>query len=134
MDLKKAMKVYEKTNLSTMPMIGYVLLLLNECLYNVRNCGNAVVENEGAQRNESVSKAQKLLFELMSVTDRRTTEGERLFTYYAYLNQCLVEVRINESDLHLKQIEQALLEMIASWEVARPIDRGEGYTGREIRL
>ena len=128
------MKVYEATNLSTMPMIGYVLLLLNECLYNVRKCGNAVEENEIDQRNKSVSKAQKLLFELMIVTDRRTAEGERLFIYYAYLNQCLVEVRINESDQHLKQIESALLEMIASWEAARPITRGEGYTGREIRL
>ena len=134
MDMKKAMRVYEETNLSTMPMIGYVLLLLNECLYNVQNCGNAVEENEVDQRNESVSKAQKLLFELMTVTDRRTVKGERLFTYYAYLNQCLVEVRINESDEHLIQIEQALLEMIASWEAARPMTRGEGYMGRDIRL
>ena len=134
MDLKKAMKVYEETNLSTMPMIGYVLLLLNECLYNVRNCGNTVEENEVDQRNESVSKAQKLLFELMAIMDRRTTEGERLFTYYAYLNQCLVEVRINESDEHLKKVEQALLEMIGSWEVARPLTREVGYMGREIRL
>ena len=124
MDLKKVTRLYKETNLSTMSMTKYVLLLTKECLYHVRNY-------EG---NNSVTKAQKILFELMTVTDRRTTEGERLFTFYTYLNQCLVEVRVNGSKQHLKQVEQYLQEMIASWEDAKPPIQRIGYTRQDLKL
>ena len=51
--------------------------------------------HDAHSRNASLSKAQDLLFELMTTTDRQTEEGERLVTFYAYLNQCLVEIRIS---------------------------------------
>lgn len=124
MDLKQVTRIYKETNLSTMSGIEYVLLLLKECLYHVRNY-------EG---NESVAKAQKILFELMTITDRGVAEGERLFIFYTYVNQCLVEVRLNGSEEHLSLVEQYLLEMIASWEDAKPPIQRIGYTRQDVRL
>ena len=130
MDLEKVTKIYKETNLSTMSMIEYVLLLLKECLYNVRNYG----ESESSERNEPITKAQKIVFELMVTVDRGTSEGERLFTFYKYVNQCLVEVRLNGSEKHLNLVEQYLLSMIASWEDAKPPTQRIGYTQQDLRL
>lgn len=130
MDLEKVTKIYKETNLSTMSMTEYVLLLLKECLYNVRN-----YEGSGrSEQNESITKAQKIIFELMTTVDRRTKEGERLFTFYTYVNQCLVEVRLNGSEKHLNLVEQYLLEMLASWEDAKPPIQRIGYTRQDLRL
>lgn len=130
MDLEKVTKIYKETNLSTMSMVEYALLLLKECLYYVHN----YEENEISEQHELISKAQKLLFELMTITDRRTAEGERLFTFYTYVNQCLVEVRINKSEQHLKLVERYLEEMIASWEDTKPVIKRKGYTRQDLRL
>lgn len=127
MDLKKVTKLYKETNLSTMPMVEYVLLLLNECLFHVR-------QYEENELNESISKAQKLLFELMALTDRRTAEGERLYTFYTYVNQCLVEVRINKSEQHLKLVQHYLEDMIVSWEDTKPVIERKGYQRQDLRL
>ena len=127
MDLKKVTKLYQETNLSTMPMVEYVLLLLNECLFHVQ-------QYEENELNESISKAQKILFELMALTDRKTAEGERLFTFYTYVNQCLVEVRINKSEEHLKLVQHYLEEMIASWKDTKPVIERKGYRRQDLRL
>lgn len=124
MKFKKVTRIYKEANLSTMSDIAYVLLLLKKCLQVLKN-------NMG---NESIEQAQDILFELMMTADRKTVEGERLFTYYVYLNQCLVQFRISPNQAELNRIIRALEELIAAWESVRVKGKERKSRGSDIRL
>lgn len=124
MKFKKVTRIYKEANLSTMSDIAYVLLLLKKCLHVLKN-------NMG---NESIEQAQDILFELMMTADRKTVEGERLFTYYVYLNQCLVQFRISPNQAELNRIIRALEELVAAWESIRVKGKERKYRGSDIRL
>ena len=130
MDYKKATQIYKETNLATMSMSNYVLLLLKECLVMVRLYG----ESDVNEQNEHILKAQKIVFELMTITNRKSAEGNRLFTFYMHINQCLIEVRITKSEKYLKKVEEYLLEMINSWESTKPVIENRGYTRQDVKL
>lgn len=125
MDFRKASKVYQETNLSTIPVIDYVLLLLNEVL---RNLDDYLQFDNPEERKEALGKAQELLFELMATVDHKTAEGERLQLYYAYLNQCLIEIRIHDTPEMPEHVMVQIRELIASWEIAKAETRRLRYT------
>ena len=128
MDVKKAAERYQQTNYATLSTIEYVLLLLNECLHYVAIAETAVRTEDIEELYEYISKTQHLLFELMAATNTQSTEGKRLSSFYAYLNQCLVEVRLNKEPDKLEMVKQHLEELIESWEVAKQKGRIEKYT------
>ena len=128
MDVKKAAERYQQTNYATLSTIEYVLLLLNECLHYVAIAETAVRTEDIEELYEYISKTQHLLFELMAATNTQPTEGKRLSSFYAYLNQCLVEVRLNKEPDKLEMVKQHLEELIESWEVAKQKGRIEKYT------
>ncbi|MFS0575546.1 flagellar protein FliS [Sporosarcina sp. 179-K 3D1 HS] len=125
MDFRKATKVYQETNLSTIPVIDYVLLCLNEVLRNIEIYAES---NNPEERKEALAKAQDLLFELMATVDHKTAEGERLQIYYAYLNQCLIEIRIQDTPGLLEQVALQVGELVDSWEIAKAETRKQKYT------
>jgi len=127
-DVKKAAERYQQTNYATLSSIEYVLLLLNECLRYVEIVETAVRTENKEELYEYISKTQHLLFELMAASNTQSKEGKRLSTFYAYLNQCLVEVRLNKEPEILDGVTQHLMEMIESWEVAKQKGRIEKYT------
>lgn len=128
MDVKKAAERYQQTNYATLSTIEYVLLLLNECLRYVDIAETAVREKDREELYVYISKTQHLLFELMATTNTHSAEANRLSSFYAYLNQCLVEVRLNKEPETLVMVMQHLEEMIESWEVAKQKGRIEKYT------
>ncbi|HJF33008.1 MAG TPA: flagellar protein FliS [Sporosarcina psychrophila] len=128
MDVKKAAERYQQTNYATLSTIEYVLLLLNECLHYVAITETAVQTESKEELYEYISKTQHLLFELMAATNTQSAEGKRLSSFYVYLNQSLVEVRLNKEPAVLEMVKQHLEELIESWEVAKQKGRIEKYT------
>lgn len=128
-DLKGVAKLYKKSNQSTIPTVEYVLLLLRETLKNIKQYQvNREVFNPAQEHNIYLITAQQFLFELLATVDRDTEAGERLYTFYAYLNQCLVNVRLTDNISSLGLVEQQLLELIDSWEVSKQTTRLRSYT------
>jgi len=127
MNYKRATKIYQDNNISTIPIIEYVLLLLKEVLKNVQLYDEMFDLEDDFSRNKVVSKAQDLLFELMATTDRNSVEGERLLSFYAHLNQCLVELRIAENSNLQTHVKLQLEELIDSWEEAKQTSRLQKY-------
>ena len=127
-DVKKAAERYQQTNYATLSTIEYVLLLLNECLRYVDIAETAVRTENKEELYEYISKTQHLLFELMAATSTQLEEGKRLSSFYAYLNQCLVGVRLNKEPEILEMVTQHFVDLIESWEVAKQKGRIEKYT------
>lgn len=128
MDVKKAAERYQQTNYATLSTIEYVILLLNECLRYVGIAETAVRTEHKEELYEYISKTQHLLFELMATTNTQYEEGKRLSLFYAYLNQCLVQVLLNKEPEILEGVMQNLVELIESWEEAKQKGRIEKYT------
>ncbi len=115
---------------SAVSITDYVLLLLKECLALVR----AYSEIDAVEQNELKLKMQKIVFDLMSMTNRKSGERTRLFTFYMHINQCLIEVRLTKSKKHLKKVEAYLLEMLESWQSRKPIIENKGYKRQALKL
>jgi flagellar protein FliS len=128
-DLKRVANLYKKSNQSTLPTVEYVLLLLKEAVKNINFY--RVTRETSNPVEESISYlivAQQLLFELLATVDRDIDAGERLYTFYAYLNQCLVDVRLTDNAAPLELVEEQLLELIDSWEESKQTTRLRTYT------
>ncbi|WP_342513007.1 flagellar protein FliS [Sporosarcina sp. FSL K6-1522] len=132
MNFKHAAHRYKETNLVTRTEVEHVLVLLNECLCQTYLCEKAIQSEDRESLYACLTTAQQLLFELMATADRRTVEGERLLSFYAYLNQCLVQVRLNQKLAALHEVLEYLQEMIKSWEIAKQKSRQQNYTSEWI--
>ncbi len=117
MDYKKVAEVYKKSNAATLSMSEYVPLLLTECLDLLR----LYEESPENLQKELILKAQQLIFKLMANTNRLSVEGSRSLAQYMQINQCLDQVRLTQSNPHVKKAEKLLLETMKSWQDAKPI-------------
>lgn len=126
MQFEKVAKRYKETTLSTMSVLDYTLLLLKECL-------NAVEKAVAHDRpRESIALAQEFLFELMGDVDQHHAGGKRLFHFYIYLNQCLVEYQLKHDVTQLQRVADYLIEMIAMWEATKPIGKRYSYKRHDL--
>lgn len=125
MNLNRAMKIYRETHASTIPTMEYILLLLKGTIKNIRFCQQS---NEWEEIQATLSNTQDLLFELMASADRNIEEGERLFTFYVYLNQLLVDVQIQKSTERLTVVEVFAEQLLEAWEEAQQRTRKRNFT------
>src|SRR5690606_34129469 len=68
-DIEKAIQIYKEASASTLSMMEYVLLLLNELQKNIQQCKLAIEAGDVDERDRTLQKAQDFLFELMTTTD-----------------------------------------------------------------
>ncbi|QTD41170.1 flagellar protein FliS [Sporosarcina sp. Te-1] len=129
MNVNRAMKIYKETHASTIPTMEYIILLLKETIKNIRFCQQAASWDEV---QATLSKTQDLLFELMASADRSTEEGERLFTFYVYLNQLIVDVQIQKSTDRLTAVEVFAEQLIEAWEEAQQRTRQRNFTSNMV--
>lgn len=127
MNYKKVSEIYRQTNAATISVVEYVRLLLSEVLSNMQLYENSEGTEDVHTRNRILSKAQELLLELMSTTNRKSEEGERLFTFYGHLNQCIIELRLNESIEMKAHINEQLGHLIDAWQEAQQTSRLQKY-------
>lgn len=132
MDFEKAMQIYREANLSTLPMIEVVILLLHGLLKNNALAEEAIVSNDVQLRNDNLLKSQDLLFELMGMVDHSTEEGARLFTLYVFMNQLIIDVRLNDANEKLIHIKRYTEQMIEDWETGLIVSRLQKYTTNQI--
>ncbi|WP_252502371.1 flagellar export chaperone FliS [Sporosarcina sp. Marseille-Q4943] len=129
-DIEKAIQIYIEASASTLSMMEYVLLLLNEFQKNVQQCKQAIAagDSDDRGRDRSLQKAQDFLFELMTTTDHEAERSDRLMTIYLHMNQCLVQTHITKTDDLLGHVEEMTVQLIASWQVAKQVTRRRNFT------
>lgn len=127
MDIRRAARRYKENDYTTLSSIEYVLRLIDECQHQVKFCQTAIPSDNRDVLYESSAKAQQLLFELMATVNSRTIEGERLITFYIYLNQRLVEARLQKKAETLKEVSRHLEEMKNAWEIAKQKSRQQNF-------
>lgn len=131
-DFEKAMQIYREANISTLPMIEVVILLLHGILKEIALAEEAVAEKDVQFRNEKLLKIQDLLFELMAMIDHKTEEGTRLFAVYVHLNQLLIEVRLRDANENLAEVKRHTEQLIKDWETGLIVSRLQKYTTNQI--
>ncbi|MBB4823612.1 flagellin-specific chaperone FliS [Sporosarcina luteola] len=129
MNVNRAIKIYRETHASTIPTMEYIILLLKETTKNIRFCQQATSWED---TQATLLRTQEFLFELMATADRRTEEGERLFTFYVYLNQLIVDVQIQKSTDRLAAVEVFVEQLIEAWEEAQTKTRQQKFTSNMI--
>lgn len=127
MDIHRAARRYKENDYTTLSSIEYVLRLIDECQHHVEFCQTAISADDRDALYESSAKAQQLLFELMATVNGRTLEGGRLTTFYIYLNQRLVEARLQKKSVPLQEVTGHLKEMKNAWEIARQKSRQQNF-------
>ncbi|MFS0688527.1 flagellar export chaperone FliS [Sporosarcina sp. 179-K 8C2 HS] len=127
-DIEKAIKIYKEASASTLSMMEYVLLLLNELQKNVQQCKWAIAAGDSDERDRSLQKAQDFLFELMTTTDHEAERSDLLMVIYVHMNQCLVETHMTKTDELLGHVEEMTVQLIASWQVAKQVTRRRNFT------
>ncbi|MCM3636839.1 flagellar protein FliS [Sporosarcina luteola] len=127
-DIEKAIQIYKEASASTLSMMEYVLLLLNELQKNIQQCKQAIEVGDTAERNRTLRKAQDFLFELMTTTDHEAERSDRLMVIYLHMNQCLVQTQMTKTDEQLDHLEEMTVQLIASWQVAKQVTRRRNFT------
>lgn len=127
-DIEKAIQIYKEASASTLSMMEYVLLLLNELQKNIQQCKRAIEVGDTEERDRTRQKAQDFLFELMTTTDHEAERSDRLMAIYLHMNQCLVQTHMTKTDDLLEHIEAMTGQLIASWQVAKQVTRRRNFT------
>ncbi|WP_336822021.1 flagellar protein FliS [Sporosarcina sp. USHLN248] len=126
-DIEKAIEIYRESNMSTLSMMEYVILLLNGLRKNVQLCGEAIIANNAEQLDHSLQKAQQFIFELMTTIDHDAEDSEKHLLLYIHLNQCLVNVKLTKTDRKIAHVDEIIQQLIASWEVAKQVTRRRNF-------
>lgn len=127
-DIEKAIQIYKEASASTLSMMEYVLLLLNELQKNIQQCKQAIRAGDTDERDRTLQKAQDFLFELMTTTDHEAERSDRLMVIYLHMNQRLVQTHMTKTDVHLDHLEEMTVQLIASWQVAKQVTRRRNFT------
>lgn len=114
MHYKKAIAVYQTTTNTTTPVMESIIVLLKEM--------SRLLENQTPDP-ETLAKIQDILFEIMSVTNRRTEEGQRLFLFYVHLNQLLVDVQLHNTYELIPQVRGHIDRLAEAWADAQLVQR-----------
>ncbi|WP_432357476.1 flagellar export chaperone FliS [Sporosarcina sp. UB5] len=127
-DIEKAIQIYKEASASTLSMMEYVLLLLTELQKNIEQCKQAIEVGDTDERTRTLKKAQDFLFELMTTTDHEADRSDRLTAIYIHMNQCLVQTQLTKTDDLLDHVEEMIVQLIASWQVAKQVTRRINFT------
>ncbi|WOV88342.1 flagellar protein FliS [Sporosarcina oncorhynchi] len=131
-DIEKAIQIYKEASTSTLSMMEYILLLLNEMHKNIEQCEKAFNAQNLPERDRTLRKAQDFLFEIMTTTDQETAYSARLMTIYIHMNQCLVHTQLTKQPDLLNHVGQMLVELIASWQVSKQVTRRRNFTTDQL--
>lgn len=126
MQFEKVARLYKETNLTTMSVVEYTLLLLKECLTAVE------LARQSEDNLKNIECAQEALFELMSGANQNHVRGKRLFNVYVQLNQWLVEYRIQKDVTELEKVARYIKEMIVAWEASKPKEKDYSYKRHDL--
>lgn len=132
MDLRRATQIYKQTTISTTSATEGVIIILKEIQKKLHQCLLAFQQQQLDMYHEPLADAQHLLFELMATIDRHTDEGQRLFLFYVYLNQCLVEVQLVKKEARLQEVQAHIETLIEAWEYSKLRNRLQTYTSNQI--
>ena len=131
-DIEKAIQIYKEASTSTLSMMEYILLLLNEMHKNIEQCEKAFKAQNLPERDRTLRKAQDFLFEIMTTTDQETAYSARLMSIYIHMNQCLVQTQLTKQPGLLNHVGQLLVELIASWQVSKQVTRRRNFTSDQL--
>ncbi|MBD7985194.1 flagellar protein FliS [Sporosarcina sp. Sa2YVA2] len=131
-DIEKAIQIYKEASTSTLSMMEYIILLLNELHKNIEQCEKAFAQEDIIERDRTIRKAQDILFEIMTTTDQETDHSVRLMTLYIHMNQCLVKTQLTKQPDLLPHIADITVQLIASWQVSKQVTRRRTFTTNQL--
>lgn len=113
MNYEKATQVYKDINENTITNVEFVLIVLKGIRKSLQKA--YALQSDKASYKKEIKRIQALLFELMAVSNRRTEEGERLFSLYVYLNQLSLVVEKQYDGQLLMEFEYYFQQMEEAW-------------------
>lgn len=119
-----------KTNAAQTASPGELtLMLFNGCLKFIKQGKLALEENNIAEKNSNLLKAQDIIHELMVNLNMDYEISHNLMQLYDYILNLLVEANIQNSMEKLQEAESYVLDFRDTWKQVIQINRQQQFQG-----
>lgn len=126
-----SLEKYRQTIEATITPVEYIIRLHEQLLLGCEQLEQLQESSTKEERYDTLQKLQRLFLELLSMIDRTTEEGQRLFTAYFYCHQQVVEMRLSDTYDAVDVIKREILALLSAWEAYRyKMRKQRGKSGR----
>ncbi len=110
---------YQQSQVETSSPAKLLLMLYDGALKSIQGARVGMMEKDYEKANQHLTKAQDIIFELMSSLDLEVGEvAQNLYLLYDYMIQQLVQSNIKKDPQILTQVESLLKDLRETWKEA----------------
>lgn len=127
MSMRNPYKSYEQNSVNTASPGELTLMLYNGCLKFINFAKRAIQENNIAEKNINLQKAQSIINELMVTLNMDYEISKNMMGLYDYMNRRLIEANIKNDIEILEEVESLMTEFRDTWKQAIQMNRQKQY-------
>lgn len=127
MSMRNPYKSYEQNSVNTASPGELTLMLYNGCLKFINFAKRAIQENNIAEKNINLQKAQSIINELMVTLNMDYEISKNMMGLYDYMNRRLIEANIKNDIEILEEVESLMTEFRDTWNQAIQMNRQKQY-------
>lgn len=118
---------YKQKALDTTSPGELTLMLYNGCLKFIKRAEKAIEENNMADKNINLIKAQDIIRELMVTLKVDSEVGENMMRLYDFILSRLVDANVQNDLKVLKEAEELVTDFRDTWKEVLLIDRKQRH-------
>jgi flagellar secretion chaperone FliS len=119
---------YQQNSVVTASPGELTLMLYNGCIKFIHLAKNAIVNKQIEQKHINITKAQKIISELIMTLNMDYEIAKEMHRMYDYINRRLVEANIKNDVKILDEVEGLVTEFRDTWKEVIAINRKKQFT------
>lgn len=120
---ENALNKYVENNILTATPEKLILMMYNGCVKNIHLAKKSIEENDIANKNNFILKAEGLIFELQASLDFNYPISKEINALYEFIIANLIDANINKDISKLEVALKLVLEFRDTWEQAMKINQ-----------
>lgn len=127
MSMRNPYKSYEQNSVNTASPGELTLMLYNGCLKFINFAKRAIEEDNIADKNINLQKAQSIINELMVTLNMDIEISKNMMGLYDYMNRRLIEANIKNDVAILDEVASLITEFRDTWKQVIQMNRQKQY-------
>lgn len=127
MSMRNPYQSYEQNAVNTASPGELTLMLYNGSLKFINFAKRAINDNNIAEKNSNLQKAQSIISELMVTLNMDYEISKHMMGLYDYMNRRLIEANIKNDIEILEEVESLIIEFRDTWKEAIQLNRQKQY-------
>lgn len=121
-------QAYRQHSVNTASPGELTLMLYDGCLKFISIAKNAIRENNIAEKNSNLKKAQNIIQELMVTLNMEYEISKQIMPLYDFVRRKLIEANVKNEIKALEEAEEIVTEFRNTWKEVIKTSRRETYT------